>query len=472
MHQAIRASAQNQQNPFKARTISQLLIKFSAPAVAGMFVNALYNIVSRVYIGNDMGALGIAGVSILFPLGLVFMAFSMLMGVGANALFSIRLGEKRYENASLILGNAFLYLLIVSTVLCIGCWVYLDPILTFLGATPDILPYSRAYAKPVIIGAFFFTISIGLNYFIRSTGNPKTAMGTQLLGALINIAVAPIFIFVFKMGMTGAGIAVICGQFISFVWVMIFFLRKSNPFRLRWKYFKLNKHIIIDSMKIGFAQFVFQIAGGALNTILNHSLIIYGGTVAVSAIGIVISVNTIIVMPILGISQGAQPLMGYNYGARKYKTSIQTLKMAMRWSIVITTIGFILVQVFARPIVSIFNSTDAQLIDMSTYALRIFNLMLPVVSIPILATSFFQAINKPMKAALLSLSRQVLILIPILLILPLFFGYNGVMFAPPVSDLLSTILSIFLINRYFKKHKQSLFSFRKTPQKSKNKSIQ
>ncbi len=467
MQQAINSSVSKSANPFKARTISQLLIKFSAPAMAGMFVNAFYNIISRVYIGNEVGALGIAGISIIFPLGLLFMAFSMLVGVGANALFSIRLGEKRYDAASLILGNAFIYLLIVSAIITTACWFYLDPILVFLGSTPDILPYAREYARPVLIGYFFFSISIGLNYFIRSSGNPKTAMGTQLIGALINIIFAPLFIFTFNLGMTGAALAVVLGQIISFIWIMIFFLRKSNPFRLRFKYFKLNKYIIKDSMKVGFAQFVFQLSGGALNTILNHSLIIYGGDLAVSAIGIVISVNTIIVMPIIGISQGAQPLVGYNYGARKYKTSIQTLKMAMRWGVVITTIGFIVVELFARPIVSIFNSTDSNLIDMSAYALRIFNLMLPIISIPILSTSFFQAINKPMKAALLSLSRQILILIPLVIILPLFFGLNGVLFAPPVSDLLATILSIVLIHRYFKKHKQTLFRFRKTPQKNK-----
>lgn len=444
-------------NPFKARKLGQLLIKFSAPAVAGMFVNALYNIASRIFIGNEVGSLGIAGISILFPMGLIFIAFSMLIGVGSNALFSIRLGEKRYEDAQMILGNAFVYLVLIAALEVSVSYIFLDKILAFMGATPEIMPYAQAYARPILFGYFFFIIGLGLNNFIRSSGNPKTAMATQIIGACINIIFAPLFIFKFGWGMAGAAWAVVIGQLVSFTWIMAFFTGRRANYRIRLKYLNARFDIFKDSVTVGLAQFIFQIASGTLNIILNHALIKYGGNLAVSAMGVVIAVNTIVIMPLIGISQGAQPLIGYNYGAKKYATSIQTLKMAIRWGVGLSLIGFIIIQVFARQIVSLFDANDLQLIELSSRALRLFHLMLPLTSIPIFATSFFQAINKPVKAGVLSLSRQVLLLMPLVLILPLFMGLDGVFYAPPAADLLSVILAFYLLNKYFAKHKQNFF---------------
>ena len=448
-------------NPFKAKAISQLLIKFSAPAVAGMFVNAIYNIISRILVGRNIGSLGIAGISILFPLGLLFVGFSALVGVGANALFSIRLGEKKTEEAQLILGNAFMVLTLISGAITLATYLFLDPILGFLGADAEVLPYARAYTITVMPGYFLFGISLGLNNFIRASGNPKTAMGTQLIGAGINMVLGPLFIFVLGWGMRGAALATVCGQTVSFLWIIYFFTNKKSPYRLHWRYFRLRWHIVWASMTIGFSQFAFQMASSMLNVILNHALLKYGGNVAISAIGIAISVNTIILMPLLGLSQGAQPLIGYNHGAKKYKTSIQTLKMAIRWGTIITSIGFIIIEVFARQIVSIFNNTDQNLIAMASYAVRVLNLMLPLVSLQVLTTSFFQAINKPLQAALLSLSRQVLLVIPLVLILPLFLGLNGVFFSPPIADVLSIMLAAKMLKNYFDSHHQNFFFSRK-----------
>lgn len=451
------ATAQTYKNPFKANAISKLLIKFSAPAIAGMFVNALYNIISRVYVGRSLGALGIAGISILFPLALIFMAVSMLVGVGANALFSIRLGERNEEQAQLILGNAFVLLILLGLALTGLSYLFMDPVLSFFGADPAVLPYARDYTMVVLPGYLIFTVGAGLNNFIRSSGHPKTAMATQLIGAAINLAVGPIFIFGLGWGMKGAAMATVCGQLVSFLWVLFFFTSSRSRYRLRFKYMKLNRAVVQDSLIIGFSQFAFQIASSTLNIILNHSLLKYGGNVAISAIGIAISVNTIFVMPLIGLSQGAQPLIGYNYGARKFTTSIQTLKMAIKWGTIITGIGFVIIELFATPIVSIFNSTDRELIEMSSYAVRVLNLMIPVLGFQVLATSFFQAINQPLKAAVLSLSRQVLLIIPLVLILPLFFGLHGVFFAPPVADVISTIIALRMLKKYFDRHKQNFF---------------
>jgi Na+-driven multidrug efflux pump len=215
--------------------------------------------------------------------------------------------------------------------------------------------------------------------------------------------------------------------------------------------------IVLDVLAIGFSQFAVQISAGALNIILNHALLKYGGNLAISAMGVALSVNTIVIMPTLGLSQGAQPLIGYNHGARKYKTSIQTLKMALRWGILVTTTGFILLEVFARPVAAIFNGTDTALIDMAGRVIRIVNILLPLVPLQMMATTFFQAINQPLKAAFLSLSRQILLVIPLVLILPLFMKLDGVFFAPVVADGISTLLAVVLLEHFFRQHDQTLF---------------
>ena len=450
-----------EKNPFKSKTLSKLLIKFSAPAVAGMFANALYNIISRIYVGQDVGAHGLAGITILFPLGLMYMGFSALIGVGANALFSIRLGEKKEDEAQLILGNAFILLTIASATLTILSYLFLDPILGFLGADSEVLPYARDYALVVLPGYFLFGIGLGMNNFIRSSGHPKTAMGTQLIGAFINLVLGPLFIFAWGWGIKGAAAATVAGQVISFLWVILFFTGKRSFYRLKPQYFRLKKYIALDSMAIGFSQFAFQLASSTLNVILNHSLLKYGGNIAISAMGIAVSVNTIVLMPLIGLSQGAQPLIGYNHGARKYSTSIQTLKMAIRWGVFITTAGFLLIETFAYPIAAVFSADDTALTELAARVVRILNIMLPIIPLQVLTTSFFQAINKPLKAAFLSLSRQVLLIIPLVIILPLFWGLDGVFYAPVFADTISTVLALYLLKRFFGKHGQRFFFAKK-----------
>ena len=444
-------------NPFKDKKLSHLLVRFSAPAVAGMFANALYNIISRIYVGQDVGAEGLAAITLLFPLGLIYMGFSALIGVGSNALFSIRLGEKRTEEARYILGNGFVLLVLVSGVITVLSYAFLDPILSLLGADEQVLPFARAYAEVVFPGYLLFGIGAGMNHFIRSSGRPKTAMATQLIGAFINLVFGPIFIFTLHWGIRGAAAATVLGQAISFLWVMWFFIRGNTLYRLRLNYCALKKRIVLGCMAIGFSQFAFQLASSALNFILNHALLRYGGNVAVSSMGIAISVNTLILMPLLGISQGAQPLIGYNHGARKYKTAIQTLKMALRWSMWITTTGFVAIEVFAVPIAAVFNSTDTVLVAMASRTIRILNIFLPILPLQIMATSFFQAINQPLKAALLSLSRQVLLVIPLVFILPLFWKLDGVFLAPVVADAIATMLAVYMLHRFFAKHGLTLF---------------
>lgn len=455
-------------NPFKARTISSLLIKFSAPAVAGMFVSALYNIISRIYVGHEFGAPGIASITLLFPMGFFFMAFSVLIGVGANALFSIRLGEKNDEEAQYILGNAFVSLFLLSGTLMVLGYIFMDEVLAFLGADAVTLPYAKAYMQVVLPGYCLFNVGAGMNNFIRSSGHPKTAMATQFIGAFLNLTVAPLTIFVLNWGMRGAASATVCGQVVSFSWILLFFLGPRSKYKLHFKYMRLRWSILSASALIGVSQSVFQLASSALNLLLNHALLKYGGNLAVSAMGIAISSNAIFLMPLLGLSQGAQPLIGYNYGARKYSTSFQTLKMAIRWGITVGFTGSMIALIFAPYIVRIFNGTDQELIAMASKAVRILNIFTAFDALQILGSSFFQAINKPFRAATLSLSRQVLLIIPLVLILPMFFGLYGVFFAPPIADFLSCILTYFMLRGYFAKYKQNFFFSRKFSPKKTN----
>ncbi len=450
-------AGQHIKNPFKDKKLSKLLFKFSAPAVAGMFVNALFNIISRIYVGQDVGAVGIAAITVIFPIGLLYMGFSALIGIGSNALFSIRLGEKKHDEALRVLGNGFILLILMAGLVTSVSYVFLDPLLRFCGADEVILPYAHLYSVWVFPGYFLFAIGAGMNHFIRSSGRPKTAMATQFIGAFINLIAAPLFIFKMGLGVKGAALATVCGQVVSFSWVMYCLTGHRAVYRLMWHNFKLKLQIALDVMAIGFSQFAFQMASGALNVILNHALLKYGGNLAISAMGVALSVNTIVIMPTMGISQGAQPLIGYNHGARKYKTSIQTLKMALRWGMLVTTVGFILLEIFACPVAAIFNGTDTALIDMAGRVIRVVNILLPLVPLQMMATTFFQAINQPLKAAFLSLSRQILLVIPLVLILPLFMGLDGVFLAPVVADGISTLLAVVLLKNFFNKHGQTVF---------------
>ena len=449
------------QNPFKGRTISGLLIKFSAPAVAGMFVNALYNIISRVYVGHEFGADGIASITLLFPIGFFFLAFSVLIGVGANALFSIRLGEKKEEEARTILGNAFVMLSVLSLALMTGGYLFLDSVLTFLGADEHTLAYATQYMQVVLPGYALFNIGAGMNNFIRSAGHPKTAMATQFIGAFLNLTVAPLTIFVLGWGMRGAAAATVSGQVVSFAWILLFFCNKKSQYPLHFKYMRLKWRIVYDSALIGLSQAIFQLASSVLNLLLNHALLKYGGNLAVSAMGIAVSANAIFLMPLLGLSQGAQPLIGYNYGARKYALAFQTLKLALRWGVLVGFAGALIALCFAPQIVWVFNNEDQTLISMGAYAVRALNVFTTFAALQILGTSFFQAINKPLWAAVLSLSRQVLFLIPLILIMPLFWGLDGVFFAPAVADILACSLAFFMLKGYFAKYKQNFFFSKK-----------
>ncbi|MGB8454084.1 MAG: MATE family efflux transporter [Anaerocolumna sp.] len=442
--------------------ILKLLIKFSIPAIIGMLVNALYNVVDRVFIGNGVGYRGIAGITVAFPVMLVMMAFSMLIGIGANSLVSIRLGQNKKEEAEAIFGNAVCLLILISLVLSIAGLVFLNPLLRLLGSSNDILPYARDYLRIILLGGVFQAIGMGMNNFIRSEGNPKIAMYTMLIGALLNTILDPVFIFVFHWGMSGAAFATVLSQIVSAIWVFAYFLRGKSLLKIQYKNLRLKASVVNGILALGLAPFAMQIAASAQNLIMNTSLVTYGGDIAISGMGIVNSIITLMIMPLFGINQGVQPIIGYNYGAKRYDRVKEAYKLAVLFATVIVVIGWSVTRLFPEQLVYLFNRKDAELISFGTRAIKRFMMFLPVIGFQIISANYFQAIGKPKHSALLGLSRQVLILIPALIILPKFFGLEGVISAGPLADVVSTVVTgIFIViemKRLDSRHESTLIS--------------
>ncbi|MEA1960737.1 MAG: MATE family efflux transporter [Bacillota bacterium] len=427
------------------KKISKLLLQFSLPAIVAMLVNALYNVVDRIFVGNGVGDLAIAGITIGFPVMLITMAFSMLVGMGATSLISIRLGQQKKEEAEQVVGNAFLLLLLISSTMAVLGLVFLETILQAFGASKAVLPYASSYLGIILIGTPLMGMGMGLNNFIRAEGNPKMAMNTMLIGFGTNIILDYLFIFPLGMGIQGAALATVISQGISASWVLYYFLFGKSLIKIRVKYLKLQPSIYMSIFAIGLAPFAMQLTNSLQQVILNKSLAFYGGDLAVSAMGILFSVLTLLFMPIIGLSQGVQPIIGFNYGAMQYDRVKETLKIAIVTGTVIVICGYAVVQIWPEQIVRLFTDNVA-LIEMGSHGIRTFLLMLPVIGFQIIGSNYFQAVGKAKQAAILSLSRQVLIFIPLLLILPHFWGLEGIWRTAPLADITSVILTaVFLV---------------------------
>ncbi|GCD10936.1 MATE family efflux transporter [Clostridium tagluense] len=447
----------NQTKALGTESIGKLLFKFSIPAITGMIVNALYNIVDRIYIGHikGVGSNALSGLAITFPISVIIMAFGMLVGIGASAVISIRLGEKNKEAADDILGNAVILITIISLVLSLIGVLFLNKLLILFGASGESIPYAKAYIQIILMGAVFQNIGFGINNIIRAEGNPKMAMLTMVFGAIINIILDPILIFGFNMGVEGAAIATIISQAFNTLWVLKYFTSKNSGSVLKIKKvnLKLHTHIVKDIFAIGMAPFSMQIASSLVIILYNKGLYAYGGDTAIAAMGILNSISMLIFMPIFGISQGIQPIIGYNYGAKSYSRVLKVLKYAIIAGTCIATIGFISVQLFARPLIGVFVGNNPELINMGARGLRIDLILLPILGFQILGASYFQAINEAKTSMILSILRQVIVLIPLILILPLFFELDGLWLSQPCADLIATALTAFFLYKSINKLK-------------------
>ena len=401
--------------------IGRLLLTFSIPAIVGMLVMSLYNIIDRVFIGNSAGTLGIAAITVGFPIMIVQFAFIGMIGMGGTALVSIRLGQKKREEAEFIMGNALILLVGLSLTMTVLGLLFMDPLLRIFGASDEVLPLARTYMRIILGASIFQSLSFGMNNFIRAEGNPRTAMATMIIGSILNVILAPLFIFGFGWGMAGAGLATASAQAVSAIWVMLHFLLGRSTLKIRRKNLRIDFATTKRMMALGSAFFAMQFAQSILSAIMNTSLGIYGGDIAISGMGIVISLMTLIMMPIVGINQGAQPIIGYNYGAQRFDRVKEALKYAAVAATGIASIGFVVIRAFPTQLIAIFSSQDAALIAFGSHALVVFLMFLPLIGFQIVGSGYFQAVGKPQQSLVLSLSRQVLILIPALLILPRFF---------------------------------------------------
>lgn len=423
------------------KSIGRLLWQFSLPAIVGMMVNSLYNIIDRIFVGRGIGSLGIAAITVAFPIMVVLMAVSILIGVGATALISIRLGEQKKEEAEKIAGNAITMLVLLPTLAAGIFFVFSEPILIACGASPEVLPYAMDFTQIIMLGAAFWSVSIGANNFIRAEGNPKMAMYTQLIGAAFNIVLNYVFIFIFGWGMRGSAFATILAQFISAMWVLAYFVTGRSLVKIKLVNLRPRWAILSGIMAIGFSQFAMQMASSIQQIILNNTLLSHGGNLALSAIGIVMSIATLLFMPVLGVGQGAQPLIGYNYGARQYKRVEDTWKLAVMAGTGIALLGYLVLHIWPEQIVGLFSEGDRELISLTTHAMLVYLALIPIVGFQIVSSTYFQAVGKARQAAVLSLSRQVLFFIPLLLILPRFWGVEGVWRAAPIADIMAVTLS-------------------------------
>lgn len=429
-------------NPLGTEKVSKLLWQFSIPAIIGMVVNALYNVVDRIYIGHAPGleANGLAGITIGFPIMIILLSIGILFGVGGATLFSMKLGEGKTKEAELALGNAFSLLIISGLLFMLLGHIFLSPVLSAFGASEKILPFAMSYMRIIFSGAVFQIVSIGLNNFLRADGQPKLAMITMFMGAGVNIILDPVFIYVLDMGMAGAALATILSQFISMVWILSYFLSKRSHHQIQVKNMPIKLSIATRITALGMPNFLLQLGNSVLNVVLNMTLLSYGGDIAVSGMGIVNSIQTILLMPITGLVQGAQPIVSFNFGAKKFQRVRETQKYAITIATIIVLLGWLATRFMPEQLVRLFNN-EPELLAFGAKALQTWFLFLPVIGFQIVASNFFQATGRTRSAIFLTLTRQIILLIPAILLFSQTWGMDGLLHAAPFADACAALLT-------------------------------
>ncbi|HRY13980.1 MAG TPA: MATE family efflux transporter [Syntrophomonadaceae bacterium] len=425
--------------------IGSLLWKFSLPAIVGMVVNSLYNVVDRIFVGRGVGSLGIAATTVAFPIMTLMLAVSVLIGVGTTALISIRLGQQKQEEAEQIAGNGMALLILLPALLILLFFAFSEPILIACGAGPEVMPYARDFALIIVAGGVFSSFGMGANNFIRAEGNPKMSMYTQILGAVANVILNYLFIFVFGWGMRGSAIATVSAQLLAALWVFAYFYSGRSLVKIRLRNLRPRWPVMTGILAIGLAPFGLQLAASVQQVILNQSLVKYSGEVGLAAIGIVFSIATLLFMPVLGVAQGAQPIIGFNYGAGQYDRVRETLKTAIFAGTAISTLGYLAVRIWPQQLVGLFSQGDTALTELTIHAIMVYMALIWLVGYQVICSNYFQAVGKARQAIVLSLSRQVLFFIPLLLILPRFWGVEGIWRAAPIADFLAVAFTSMML---------------------------
>ena len=438
------------ENILGTEKIGKLMRKFSIPCIISLVVNSLYNIVDQIFIGWGVGYLGNGATNVVFPLTMICLAFALMFGDGSSAFLSLKLGEKKKDEAKKGVANGILSSIITSILFCIIVLIFLPQLLNIFGCTDALRNYALGYGFVIAIGLPFMMIGTTLNSIIRADGNPKFAMTSMLAGAILNIILDPIFIFVFKMGVEGAAIATVISQFLTFI-LNIFYIRNFKSIKLSKEDFKLKLSLASKVSMLGISSFITQMAIVVVMAFENNLLGKYGAQskfgseIPITVLGIVMKISQILNSIIIGIAAGAQPILGYNYGAEKYDRVKKTLKLVLGLSVLVSTIAFILFQTIPDKLISIFGSGDELYMEFACLAFRTYLMLCICNGIQIPAGIFFQAIGKGVKSAFISLSRQILFLIPAMLVLSHFFGIHGFLFAGPFADGLAFIIAGILL---------------------------
>ncbi len=421
--------------------LRKLLFKFSIPAVTGMLVAALYNFADTIFVGNGVGPDAIAGLTVVLPILIFIIAIALLTGIGASSIISRSLGKGDNERALVAAGNSFILNIIFNIIFIMVFYFFMEDILVFLGASENILPYAREYLSIMLFGFIFFSLSINSNNLIRAEGKPRASMYVMLVGAVMNIILDPIFIFVLDMGVRGAAIATVISQAFSMAFVILYFRSSGSIYHFNRKLFRPDFGIMREILSIGFPSFLLEIIGSILFMVFIKVVRVYGGDQYITITGIGIRIIDLIFMPIIGISHGFSPLVGFNYGAEQYRRVKEVLKEGLIWTTAIAFLGFIFMVAFPQVLIDIFTD-DPEIIKNGAIPLRLIALLAPLWGFPILGGAFFQAIGRARPALVLNLARQLVLFIPAVILLPMYFGLLGVWISWPLTDFLSVLLVI------------------------------
>lgn len=433
--------------------IGKLLMQYAIPAIIAMTATSLYNMVDSIFIGQGVGPMAISGLAITFPFMNLGAAFGAMVGVGASTLISVKLGQRDYSMAQTVLGNVVTLNVIIGVVFSIVSLLFLDPILYFFGASPDTIGYARDFMQVILLGNIFTHMYLGLNAVLRAAGHPQKAMYATINTVIINIILAPIFIYIFKWGIRGAAIATVIAQIVSLVWQFKILTNQNELLHLKKGIYSLQNKIVKNIIAIGLSPFCMNVASCFIVIFINKGLKEYDGDLAIGAYGIVNRLVFICVMIVMGITQGMQPIAGYNYGAQQYQRVNTVLKLAIIGATIMTTLTFLIGEFVPELAVRLFT-TDEGLISRAAEGFRIVVLVFPIVGFQMVTSNFFQSIGMANKAIFLSLTRQLLFLLPCLIILPTFLGASGIWWSMPISDAVASAVAAVMLYKQFQSFKR------------------
>lgn len=435
------------------KPVGSLLLQYCLPAIVAMTAASLYNMVDSIFIGQGVGAVAISGLALTFPFMNLSAAFGAAVGVGASTCISVKLGQKDYSTARRILGNTITLNVMIGVAFSVVCLLFLNPILYFFGASDQTLPYARDYMVVILLGNVFSHMYFGMNAVLRAALKPRQAMYATMFTVIINTFLDPIFIYVLDFGISGAAYATILSQVLALIWQMRIFCDKSELLHLGRGIYRLDRSLVRNILAIGMSPFSMNVCACIVVIFINKGLYTYSGDLAVGAYGIANRIAFIFVMVTMGVNQGMQPIAGYNYGALRFDRMMKVLKYAVVAATCVTTVGFVVAEFIPRQCVRLFTG-DTELIELAVRGLRIMMLAFPIVGCQMVVTTFFLSIGKAGVSMFLSLSRQMIFLLPMLILLPLRFGVDGVWWSMPVSDAVASVITLVIMMIYMRKFKK------------------